>query len=140
MARIATLESEITKSSAALERLQEQTATIKGQIEEYEQQILKIGGSRLLAQKSLVEGIHTHMDIANEELTKAEVAKAKAEKDIVKYETSISNSQANLDEANAEAEQLKSDIDEVAAEIAEIREQVETAREAAEGGFGLSEG
>lgn len=115
-----------------MERLQEQTTTIKAQIEEYEAQILKIGGSRLLAQKSLVDGIRTHINIANDELTKAEVAKAKAEKDLAKYESSILNNQATLDEANAELEKFSNDIKTVTEEIEDIRGNVEQAREAAE--------
>jgi len=44
-----------------------------------------------LTQKSKVDGIRLHINLANDEITKAEVAKAKAEKDSVKYDATIEN-------------------------------------------------
>lgn len=108
------------------------TVTIKSQIEELEKKILEIGGSKLLAQKSKVDGIRLLIGIANDEMTKAEVAKAKAEKDVVKYEASIETNEANLEEANAEAESLKRKIQECVDYIGTIRDEVNKAQEAAE--------
>ena len=63
-------------------------------IEDLEQKILDIGGARLLTQKSKVDGIKLHINLANDEITKAEVAKAKAEKHSAKLDASINTNKS----------------------------------------------
>ncbi len=95
--RIALLECEITTAQSELERLQTPSSTIEEVIKALEKEILDIGGSRLLTQRSKVNGLKLHIDIANEEITKAEVATARAEKDTVKLECSIASNQQSLE-------------------------------------------
>ncbi|KAJ7188350.1 RecF/RecN/SMC [Mycena filopes] len=132
LARVAKLDAEIRKSEAELEDLQEKASKIEHAIEELEKKILDIGGSKLLTQKSMVDGIKLHINLGNDEITKAEVAKAKADKDLVKLAASIEANSASLDEVEAELEELNGHIDEVSATIAEYQANVQEAKAAAE--------
>ena len=59
---------------------------IEQDIKDLERKILEIGGSKLLTQKSKVDGIRVHI---GHEITKAEVAKNKAEKDATKLQGTL---------------------------------------------------
>ncbi|KAH9172461.1 SMCs flexible hinge [Lactarius sanguifluus] len=96
LSRIAFLEREIATARNQLEGLRSPSGTIEEAIKAIEGEILDIGGSRLLAQKSKVDGSKLHIDAANEEIIKAEVAMAKAERDSIKLEGSIASKQQSL--------------------------------------------
>ncbi|PFH48128.1 hypothetical protein AMATHDRAFT_150602 [Amanita thiersii Skay4041] len=132
IARISKLDQEIAAATAELEKLQEKAGKVEKAIQDLEKKILEIGGSRLLTQKSKVDGIKLHISLANDEITKAEVAKAKAEKDLPKYEAAVEANTAALEEAEAELEQLKSQIEELESYMTELRTKVEAAQDAAE--------
>ncbi|KAH9973203.1 RecF/RecN/SMC N terminal domain-containing protein [Lactifluus volemus] len=128
VSRIASLEREIVAAQTELESLQSQSGTIEEAIKALEKKILDIGGSRLLAQKSKVDGLKLHINLANDEITKAEVTKAKAEKDSVKLESTIAASQQGLEEVEAELEKLNDSLQEVKDYVADIRAKVEAAQ------------
>lgn len=132
MARIKTLEAEIASSTSELEKLQKKTGAIEQEIKALEKKILEIGGARLLSQKSKVDGIRLHINLANDEITKAEVAKAKAEKDSVKLEATVESNTRALKEVEAELAELTEQIQEIADYVRELQEKVEAAQAAAE--------
>ncbi|KAI9566365.1 RecF/RecN/SMC [Boletus coccyginus] len=132
MARIEVLEGEIATATAELEDLQAKSGKIEDAIKELEKKILEIGGSRLLKQRSTVDGIKLHINLANDEITKAEVAKAKAEKDAVKHASAIAGNAAAVAEADEEIKQLETQLKEVNEYLEELNEKVEAARAAAE--------
>ncbi|KAI8990648.1 RecF/RecN/SMC protein [Trametes punicea] len=132
VSRIAALDKEITSATSELERLQEKTAAIESEIKALEKKILEIGGARLLSQKSKVDGIRLHINLANDEITKAEVAKAKAEKDRVKFQTNIENNTAELKDVQGELAELEQQLEECAGYMAQLRQQVDVAQAAAE--------
>ncbi|KAL0952089.1 hypothetical protein HGRIS_008725 [Hohenbuehelia grisea] len=132
LARISVLEDEIAASTEQLEELQTKTGKIEVAIKELEKKILEIGGSKLLAQKSKVEGLKLHINLASEAMTQAEVTKTKAEKDFEKYCTSITADEAALKDAEAEAEELENSLAELKAYVSEVKEKVEKAQAAAE--------
>jgi structural maintenance of chromosome 4 len=111
-----------------LEGLQSRSGTIEEAIKALEKKILDIGGSRLLAQKSKVDGLKLHINLANDEITKAEVAKAKAEKDSVKLKNSVAGNRQALTEIEAELEKLNESLQEVKDYVADIRAKVEAAQ------------
>ncbi|KAJ7703280.1 RecF/RecN/SMC [Mycena rosella] len=132
LGRVAKLDTEIKKSKAELEDLQRKAGKIEQAIEELEQKILDIGGSKLLTQKSKVDGIRLHINLANDEITKAEVAKAKADKDLAKLVLSIkANSaaleehQANVEEAKAAADNSKDDLQALKTSLDEKEEEIQ---------------
>ncbi|KAF8640540.1 hypothetical protein AX17_000202 [Amanita inopinata Kibby_2008] len=132
LARISKLDEEIAAVSEELEELQAKAGKVEQAIKDLEKKILEVGGSRLLTQKSKVDGIKLHISLANDEITKAEVAKAKAEKDAVKYEASIENNKPSLEEAMSELEELNSQLEELEQYVTELRTKVEAAQTAAE--------
>ncbi|KAI0297565.1 RecF/RecN/SMC protein, partial [Multifurca ochricompacta] len=121
LSRVASLESEIAAAQSELESLQSRSGTIEEAIKVFEKKILDIGGSRLLAQKSKVDGLKLHINLANDEITKAE-------KDSVKLESSIASHQHGLEEMEAELEKLNESLQEVKDYVADIRAKVEAAQ------------
>lgn len=132
MARIEALDGEIAAATAELEELQAKSGKIEDAIKVLEKKILEIGGSRLLKQRSTVEGIKLHINLANDEITKAEVAKAKAEKDVVKHASAIAGNATAVAEADEEIKQLETQLEEVGEYLEELKEKVEAAQAAAE--------
>jgi len=132
VSRISALEEEIASSTAELEELQSKSAKISKAIKDLEQKILDIGGSRLLTQKSKVDGIKLHINTANGEITEADVAKAKAEKDSAKLNSSIETSKPSLEEVETELTRLNDKLETLEAYLVELGVGVETAQAAAE--------
>ncbi|KAF8910222.1 hypothetical protein CPB84DRAFT_1764970 [Gymnopilus junonius] len=132
LARIKSLEQEIGAAATELDELKEKSAKVEQDIKDLEKKILEIGGSKLLSQRSKVDGLRLHMKLANDEITKAEVAKTKADKDSKKLETNIANNSKAFEEADAEMEELDAEMKKVANHIAELKEEVESAQAAAE--------
>jgi len=132
IARISTLEKEIAAATSQLEELLEKSGAIEKAIKDLEKKILEIGGARLLTQKSKVDGIRLHINLANDEITKAEVAKAKAEKDSVKFDSAIETNTTSLSEVEGELGELTGQLKECVQYVTELRSQVEAAQAAAE--------
>ncbi|KAN0100061.1 RecF/RecN/SMC [Tylopilus felleus] len=132
MARIEVLDGEIATATAELQDLETKSGKIEDAIRDLEKKILEIGGSRLLKQRSTVDGIKLHINLANDEITKAEVAKAKAEKDAVKYATAIAGNATAVADADEEIKQLETQLAEVNEYLEELKEKVEAAQQAAE--------
>jgi structural maintenance of chromosome 4 len=116
----------------ALEELQAKSSKIESAIKALEQKILEIGGAQLLTQKSKVDSIKLHINLANDKTTKAEVAKAIAEKDSVKLASSIKTNLAALEEVNAELADLDTQLETLTPFIVELWRKVEAAQSAAE--------
>ncbi|KAI9430461.1 hypothetical protein H4582DRAFT_2086904 [Lactarius indigo] len=106
LSRVAFLKREIATAQNELKRLQSPSGTIEEAIKALERKILEIGGSQLLAQRSKVDDLKLHIDIANEGITRAEVATAKAENDLAKLEGSIASNQQSLEGVEIELGKL----------------------------------
>ena len=126
--RISALDTTIETATGELEEIRDRTKGIEGEIKALEKKILDIGGARLLTQKSKVDGLKLHINLANDEITKAEVAKAKAEKDVVKLAKSIQTNKDALAEAEADLEELDREVTECAQAVQEIKDKVEDAK------------
>jgi structural maintenance of chromosome 4 len=85
-----------------------------------------------LKQKSSVDGIRLLHQLANEEVTKAEVMKANPEKNIVKYTSGVETNRAALEEVEQELEESKDQLAEVAQYLEDLKEKVEAAQAAQE--------
>ncbi len=82
-------------------------------IKALERKILDMGRSQLLVQKSKVNGLKLRINVANEGITKAEVAMAKAEKDLVKFKGSIASNWQSLEGVEIELGKLSESLQEV---------------------------
>lgn len=122
----------MAKSTAELERLHEKSEVIEGAIQALESKILEVGGAKLLAQKSKVDGVKLHINLANEEITKAEVARAKAEKDTEKFKNTIEMSTTALEEVEQDVARLDQQLQECGDILDDIRSKVDAAQTAAE--------
>ncbi len=132
LACISKLETEIAASQNDLNKLQEKSKRIEQDIKDLENKFLEIGGSKLPTQKSKVNGIRVRIDIANDKITKAEVAKNKAEKEARKLQGTLATNATTSEELNSEMQQLYERLGELANEVAQLREKVEAAQAAAE--------
>ena len=126
------MDREIEAAATQLEKLERDKAAIDDQIKALERKILDIGGARLLTQKSKVDGLHLHINLANDEITKAEVAKAKAEKDVKKLEGVVTTNSASLAEITEDLQALEEELEECVQYVEEIRSKVADAQTAAE--------
>lgn len=79
-----------------------------------------------------MDGIKEMIDLANEQITKAEVGKAKAEKDVEKYGHTIQVAETQLGEMKAEVDELDNVLATCQEDMAGVREKVEMAQEVAE--------
>ncbi|PIL31300.1 hypothetical protein GSI_05998 [Ganoderma sinense ZZ0214-1] len=132
VARITALDRDIDAATSQLEQLQGKAKDIEKEIKALEDKILQIGGARLLSQKSKVDGIRLHINLANDELTKAEVTKAKAEKDLAKFMHNLEANRQELEEVEAELVDLGEQLAEVQGYMEALKEQVDVAQAAAE--------
>lgn len=107
MARIEALEGEIASATSDLEDLQKKSGKVESAIKKLEKKILEIGGSKLLKQRLTVEGIKLHINLAHDVITKAEVAQAKAEKDVLKLKSAIAGNAGAVAEADKEIKALE---------------------------------
>lgn len=126
------MDAQIEASTEELEELEGKTASIEADIKALEAKILEIGGSRLLAQKSKVDGIRLHLNLASDEITKAEVAKTKAEKDLAKLEKSLRSNGESLEQVNADLEELEGRLDECKEYLSNLKTRVKQAQDAEE--------
>jgi hypothetical protein len=115
-----------------LEKLSEKSSAIESDIEALQEKILEAGGVRLRTQKSKVDGIKEMIELGSERTTKAEVAKAKAEKDITKLEKAIATNTASLEGMEDELAELLESIRSRSATLESERSKVEEAQEAME--------
>jgi structural maintenance of chromosome 4 len=115
-----------------MENLLASTKDIEASIKVLEQRILDIGGSKMLAQKSKVDGIRLHINLANDEITRAEVGKAKCEKDQQKFETSVSTDEASLAQIDELLVGIDAQLSECQETLSNIRTKVDQAQVATE--------
>jgi structural maintenance of chromosome 4 len=132
LSRITTLDQDIAATTSKLSQLRDKADVIDKGIKELENKILEVGGAKLLAQKSKVDGVKLHINLANEEITKAEVAKAKAKKDTNKLENAIQLNKAALEDVQQEIAGLDEQLRECEEVLDDIRSKVDAAQTAAE--------
>ncbi|CAO1629722.1 unnamed protein product [Parajaminaea phylloscopi] len=131
--RLDQLVAEIEELDSAIAELQLKTSAFEAEIAALHEKVLAAGGVGLQTQQSKVEGMREMIDLSGEKLTKAEVAKSKAEKDISKYETSTAKREkvfADLEEEIASAQTSAAEITDV---VSRMRKSLEDQQHALEG-------
>jgi structural maintenance of chromosome 4 len=123
--RLAQLESELQALEGEITKLRSKTSVYESDIAGLQEKILDAGGVKLRAQQSKVDGIKEMIELSNEKSTKAEVAKAKAEKDTTKLEAAIKKHEAALAEVEEEMDSLKSSSSEKGSVVSKARAKLE---------------
>jgi structural maintenance of chromosome 4 len=126
------LEREIATAETALEDLQRRAGVIEQSIKALNKKVEEAGGSRLLLQRSKVDGLRNYITIANDEVTKAEVAKAKAEKDVKRLMSAIEAHGENIGQAEREVADWGAQLTEIKDKVAEYNNVVAHATGAVE--------
>ncbi|KAF5389563.1 hypothetical protein D9757_004121 [Collybiopsis confluens] len=132
IARIQALDGNLRKFETELEGLKAKTAQIEASIQEVEDKILQIGGSKLVAQRSKVDGLRNHIDLTNDAITLAEVTKAKSEKDVAKHQQAVDRDIVERDVVDKELVALEANLAEVQSYIEQLREQADDVNNKAE--------
>ncbi|KAE8234564.1 hypothetical protein CF326_g388 [Tilletia indica] len=127
--RIKELDKQLASHNADIEKLKQKTTTFETEIEALQEKILEVGGLELRTQRSKVTGIKEMIDLSNERITKAEVAKLKAEKDISKLEASIEQNEGALETLDEELSEVRDKIKTKDAAIAEVKAKVDEAQD-----------
>jgi structural maintenance of chromosome 4 len=111
-----------------LDKLHGKTAAIDTQIKALHEKILEVGGVKLRALQSKVVNTRTLIDLAGDNLTKAEVAKAKAERDTEKYDKALATDATKVEEIDGELETVESDLKACVADFQTIQSRVDEAK------------
>lgn len=126
--RIADLDKEISKLEAGHGALQTTVDKINGEIKALQEKILDAGGVRLRSQQAKVNGIKEMSEHASDQHTKAEVGRAKAEKDLQKLERNLKQNSQAAEELEEELAVLEKSIREKANALNHVRKKVEAAQ------------
>ncbi|EJP61750.1 condensin complex component SMC4 [Beauveria bassiana ARSEF 2860] len=129
-ARIKELQKGIASLNSEIEKLRGETSSVEEEIKALQDKIMEVGGEKLRMQRALVDGLKDQITSHNEEISFAEVRKAKAEKQKVKLEKDIAKATKECDAAVAELEQLDDDITNQGTKSDELRQKVEEAQSA----------
>lgn len=130
--RITSLESTIETATEEVSKLRRSASGIEKEIQALQDKILEIGGTRLRSQKVKVDGIKEMIDLANDQITKAEVGEAKSRKDAEKLDQAINNAETQLEELKGEVEDLDNLLGACQEDMAGLKEKVDLANEVAE--------
>ncbi|KAJ3746755.1 RecF/RecN/SMC N terminal domain-containing protein [Lentinula detonsa] len=130
--RIKVLEDNLARFEIDIGDLKGKASTIEAALQEVEDKIMKIGGSKLMAQKSKVEGLRNHINLTNDAITNAEVTKAKAEKDVEKHQDTVENDVAALEQLETELAELDCQLGELQGFVKTVKAKVEAAEAAEE--------
>ncbi|KAJ3895317.1 RecF/RecN/SMC [Lentinula edodes] len=132
IARIKNLEDNLARFEVEIADLKEKASEIEASLQEVEDKIMKIGGSKLMAQKSKVEGLRNHINLTNDAITNAEVTKAKAEKDVDKHRHTVDTDAAVLEQLETELAELDGQLKELQGFVKTVKAKVEAAEAAEE--------
>lgn len=136
--RIRTLEAHVSTLESEIAALNSETAGLESEIRALQDRIMEVGGIQLRSQKGKVDGIREQLELANEQVAAADLARVKAEKSLAKAEKAHTSGVAELDTIGAELDALKDEIkrhqlrcqessvraDEASAYLEEKREQL----------------
>ncbi|KLO17202.1 hypothetical protein SCHPADRAFT_937236 [Schizopora paradoxa] len=129
---LTTLRKRIDEATKRVKELKSKSKPDEGDLAPPEKKILEIGGSKLLAQKSKVDGIKTYINIATDEITTCEVNMATAEKDLKKLGDSIENKSSELVKDDEEVEKLGAELTTCENYVANLQDEVAKAQEVEE--------
>lgn len=130
--RIKVLDSDISTLEKEVGKLRSKASVIQDQIKELQAKILEIGGVKLRAMQSKVANTKGMIDLAGENIVKAEVAQAKAQRDAEKLDKTIANNTTVLEQLQSECEVVEADLASCQADLETITTKVQEAQDGME--------
>lgn len=128
--RIKELQKDIASLNSGIEKHRGETFSVEEEIKALQDKIMEVGGEKLRMQRALVDGLKDQISSHNEEISFAEVRKAKAEKQKIKLEKDMTKAAKERDAAVADLQKLDDDIQNQGTKADELRQQVEEAQAA----------
>ena len=126
------LEKQIASFGKEIDDLHSETAHVEAEIQALQDKIMEVGGIRLRSQKAKVDGLKEQINLLGEEISNAEVAKAKNEKLKIKHEKAKADAEKDIKSLAGDLEKLESDIAKQTAEASKHREEMEKEQEVLE--------
>ena len=130
--RIEELEKQVVGLDGEIENLNRTSSSIESDIAALQEKILEAGGVELRAQNSKVDGIKERIELFGERMTKAEVAKTKAEKDLVKLTKNTEKNSDALSSLEAELQELVELIGSKSQSVETVRRKMEESQDGVE--------
>lgn len=112
--------------------MRSKASVIQDQIKELQAKILEVGGVKLRAMQSKVANTKGLIDLAGENIVKAEVAQAKAQRDAEKLQKAIANNTSLLEQLESEFEVVEADLVSCQADLETITSKVQEAQDGME--------
>jgi structural maintenance of chromosome 4 len=126
------LDHDISNLEKEVGKLRSKASIIQDQIKELQAKILEIGGVKLRAMQSKVANTKGMIDLAGDNIVKAEVAQAKAQRDAEKLEKTIASNTAVLEQLQSECEVVEADLASCQADLETITAKVQEAQDGME--------
>ncbi|KAI9257368.1 hypothetical protein BDA99DRAFT_441174 [Phascolomyces articulosus] len=116
---------EIENLEEEMAELEEKPKDIDEQIESLQEDIMDAGGMDLRLQKIVVDDVNKRIENLNTKITKAMVAKAKAEKDVIKLESTIAKYEQEDGKIEEDLKKLEAESAVKTKEAAEITKEID---------------
>jgi structural maintenance of chromosome 4 len=126
--RVEELEVVVQKLNSEVQNLRSETASVEAEIKALQDKIMEVGGEKLRTQRALVDGLKDQISSQNEEISYAEVRKAKTEKQKIKLDKDIAKASKDREAALRDLEKLEDEINNQGTKADELRENVEEAQ------------
>ncbi|VDC03390.1 unnamed protein product [Peniophora sp. CBMAI 1063] len=123
------LEKEHAQLLSSLDKLRSKSGAIEAEIEALNEKVKAAEGSKLLMQRSKVDSIKKYIDIATQEVTKAEVGLDKAKKDVKRLSSAARGHDQAIKDAKVEVEDLAEASEEVREKVVACEEALRDASE-----------
>lgn len=127
--QIKALDKQIASLNKELDNLHSETASVESEIQALQDKIMEAGGIQLRSQKARVDGLKERIDLLNEDISNAEVAKTKNGKLTDKHEKAKAGADKELETLSKDLDKLESDIEGHKAEAAESKNRAEQAQD-----------
>lgn len=127
--RVKSLESNIATLEREVQKLTSSTSDIEAEISALQDKIMEIGGVKLRGQKAKVDSLKEQMKTLTEEISGAEVNKAKSEQQKKKNEKALHDALKEINALADESETLETEAAKQNKDTAELRRQAEEAQE-----------
>jgi structural maintenance of chromosome 4 len=127
--RIKDLEGQVSALDDEIKDLSRTSSKIETDIAALQEKILEAGGVELRAQNSKVDGIKERIELFGERMTKAEVAKTKAEKDLVKLTKSTDKNTEALSGLESELQEVIESIGSSSQSVDAVRQKLQDSQD-----------